>query len=496
MMKAMRTFSLIVLLSLPFNTWAQTDTLDLSLYQLIEIAQSDAPEAQIAQTAMSNNYWRYQSFLSNYKPQIDFSSTLPDLNRSIEAITLPNGQDEFINRSLMTTSVDVGITQNVSLTGGRIFATTGLSRIDIFGTNGNDGTKSYLSTPFSIGFVQPIFGFNDMKWEKIIEPIRYDESKRAYSEDMEQVAYEAANLFFDILIAQLNLEAAQRDKMNSDTLYEISQGRYEVGRIAETELLQIELNVMNANVALAQSSLNLQTSTERLRNYLGINRAIQFKLDPPYDLPDFAIDPNKALDYARNNRTASLAFQRRLIEADREVAEAKGNTGVNMDLFVSFGLSQSSKNLSEAYMDPLDNERLRLGINVPIADWGKAKSALQIAQSNEELVEMRVAQEKVNFEREIMIKVQQFDLVKEQVGIALRAYEIAQKRLDITQKRYRIGKLIVSDLNIAIDAEAAARQSYISALRNYWLAYYDLRRLTLYDFENDKPLVRNVEDIR
>ena len=491
----MRTSILLVFIVFYFNSTAQTDTIKLSLKALIELAQSDAPEAEIAKTAMSNNYWRFQSFLADYKPQVSFESTLPDLNRSIEAITLPNGQDEFIERSLMRTNMEIAVSQRIGLTGGRFFASTGLQRLDIFATNGSEASKSYLSTPISIGFIQPLFGFNEFRWDREIEPIRFDERKREYSQDMEQIAYEAASLFFDILIAQLNLEAAQRDKMNSDTLYAITKGRFEVGKIAETELLQIELNVMNADVALAQNSLNLQTNTERLRNYLGINRAIIFKLVPPFDLPDLIINPEKALEYARNNRPETLSFNRRLKEAERDVAEAVGNTGFNVDLFVSLGLSQSSTSFSEAYQDPLDNERLRLGLSVPLADWGKTKSVRQIANSNNDLVQMRVEQERVNFDREVLIRVQQFDLVREQVTIALRAYEIAQKRLDITQKRYRIGKILITDLNIAIDAEASARQSYISALRNFWLAYYDLRRLTLYDFENNQPLIRDADSI-
>jgi hypothetical protein len=33
----------------------------------------------------------------------------------------------------------------------------------------------------------------------------------------------------------------------------------------------------------------------------------------------------------------------------------------------------------------------------------------------------------------------------------------------------------------------------VSALRDFWLAYYDLRRLTLYDFENQQSLKQSRE---
>ncbi len=483
-------FCLFLAATYSLPAFSQGDTLRVSLKDIISLAQEDAPDVQIAETALSNSYWRFQSFLADYRPQITFGSTLPNINRSIEAITLPDGRDAFINRALMRNTLNLNLEQDIALTGGSIFATTGLQRIDIFATDSNPGNVSYLSTPIAVGFQQPLFAFNPLRWDKRIQPLVYEEAQRSYSEDMEQAAYESASLFFDVLLAQLNLEAARRDKADADTLLAISQGRYEVGRIAETELLQIELNVLNAEASLSESMLNLQTSTERLRNFLGIRRAIQFELITPGDLPEFTIDADLALKYARLNRSESISFERQLLEAERDVAEAKGDAGLNINLNGFLGLSQTGGTLGDAYVEPLDQEQIRVGINFPIADWGKAQSQMEIARSNQQLAQLQVTQDRISFEREILIKVQQFSLQRNQVRLAFRAYEVAQKRLEITRQRYRIGKILVTDLNIAISEEANARRSYVSALRNFWLAYYDLRRLTLYDFENQRSLNR------
>ncbi|MBK8045360.1 MAG: TolC family protein [Haliscomenobacter sp.] len=150
--------------------------------------------------------------------------------------------------------------------------------------------------------------------------LRYKEAKQAYSENMELAAYTGVQLFFDILIAQLNVEAATQEKINADTLYGISKGRFEVGRIAETELLQIELSVANAENAIAQSTLNLQSSMEQLRTFLGIQRAARFEMVPPLELPSFIVDPNQALQFALQNRSLIVSLERRLKEAERNIA--------------------------------------------------------------------------------------------------------------------------------------------------------------------------------
>lgn len=481
-------YIVIALLNFTFLN-GQTKTLQLSLSEVVTLAQSDAPDVLIANTRLNNSYWRYKSFLADYKPQINLDAQLPNLNRSIASITLPDGTDAFINRSLMSSSLGLQLSQQITATGGTVFASTNLERIDIFKTDNNPSTQSYLSAPISIGFIQPLFAYNQLKWNKKIEPLRYSERTKEYAEEMESVAFEAANLFFDVLIAQLNLAAAKQDKINADTLFSISKGRFGVGKIAETELLQIELQSLNADANVAQAGLNVTTNTERLRNHLGIKEAVIFELETPTNIPTFLVDSEKALKFARMNRSNSVNFERRLLQAEGEVEQADRER-FNINLFGRFGLTQTANNFGDAFTNLLDQEVVRLGINMPIADWGKTQANKEIAASNLELTKVSIEQERVNFERDILIRVQQFDLVRNQVKLAKRAYEAGIKREDITRKRYLIAKIGITELNIAISEKEQARRNYVSALQNFWLAYYELRTLTLYDFAADKSLVK------
>lgn len=54
------------------------------------------------------------------------------------------------------------------------------------------------------------------------------------------------------------------------------------------------------------------------------------------------------------------------------------------------------------------------------------------------------------------------------------------------RNRYLIGKIDITNLFIAQNERDSATRSYIQALRNYWLGLYNLRRLTLYDFERQE----------
>ncbi|MBP7240220.1 MAG: TolC family protein, partial [Saprospiraceae bacterium] len=462
----------------------------LTLDEVVALAQSDAPEALLASTRWKRDYWTYKSFLADFKPQLLLNAgTLPFFNRSIESITLPTGGQSYVERAFMDNQVNLLMEQDFAPSGGKLFVSSGLGRLDEFATSGVDASTSYYSNTINVGINQPLFQYNDMKWRKRIEPMIYKESEKIYSEGMEGVAKQAAELFFDLLTSQLDAEAAKQDKANADTLLVLSRGRYEVGKIAETDLLQVELNAMQAETRLAAAELEMQTNTEALRDFLNLQGNIQFDLFPPYTLPEISIDQEKALAFALQNRSSVVSFDRRLLEAQREVAIAKGDAGVNARLVGEFGLNQTSSDLSQAYIDPIDQERVTFSISVPIADWGKSKARREIALSNLELVQRQVDQEKENFKRTIVLRAQQFELVRKNTEISERYLDAARRRYEITYQRYLIGKISVTDLNLALADQESARRSYLQAVRDFWMALYEIRGMTLYDFAKDKTLM-------
>lgn len=462
----------------------------LTLEEVVALAQSDAPDALLASTRWKRSYWTYQSFLADFKPAILLNaSTLPLFNRSIESVTQPDGEELYVERAYMDNRVNVSLQQDVSLTGGTLFFGSELGRLDLFATESNPASVSYLSKPINFGFVQPLFQFNSMKWRKKIEPMFYREGEKVYAEEMESVANQAASLFFNLLTSQLDAVAAEQDKANADTLLVLSRGRFEVGKIAETDLLQVDLNAMQAETRLAAAQLNMQTNTEQLRDFLDLQGEIAFDLIPPYTLPDLIIDEEKALAFAMQNRSSMVTFDRRLLEANREVEQAKGDAGITARLEGRFGLTQTGAQIDQVYTDLIDQEVVTFGISVPIADWGKSKARREVALSNLELEQRQVDQEKENFKRTIVLKAQQFELVQRNAEIAERYLEAARKRYEISYQRYLIGKISVTDLNLALADQESARRGYLQSVRDFWMALYEIRGMTLYDFVADKSLV-------
>jgi outer membrane protein TolC len=473
--------------------FAQTTVKKLSLKEVIGIARTQSPDYFLANHRFKSSYWQFRTYRAQTLPSLSLDATIPDINRSISQITLPSGQDKFVERSVASSSLNMALSQNIGLTGGRIFLSSDLRRIDAL--SDTNSPYSYMSSPISIGYVQPLFAYNQFKWDKKIEPLRYSEAKNQYVEDLENISLNAVNYFFDLALAQLNLQIAEMNYQNNDTLYKIAQGRYNIGKIAQNELLQMELAWLNSDAELNNSRLELEMKKFKLRSFLGFNDNTDFELIIPQGIPDMVIDVNMATDYAKKNSSELISLQRRLIEAQRDVNKARAENLFNANLYVSYGLTQSSSELKNAYINPEDQQRITLGVQVPIVDWGLGRGKYKMAKSNQDIVKINVSQAETDFLQDLYLKVKQFNLQQKQLYIAAKADTVAQLRYDVAKQRFYIGKIYVSDLNIALTDKDIAKRGYLAQLKNYWQYYYNIRRLTLYDFEKSQPLTVDYNEL-
>jgi len=465
----------------------------LTFDEVVQLARKQSPDAIMAKHRFRASYWEFRTYKADYLPNLSLSSTFPEFSRAIKKYQNAEGTYTYVEDNLNSSTVNLNLRQNVGFTGGQIFATSNLTRLDEFGDS--DVNTSYLSTPISIGYRQPVMFYNEYKWQKKIEPLKYEESKKEYITSLENVALKAVSYFFDLALAQQNLQVSEINYSNADTLYQIAEGRYNIGTIAENELMQMELSLLNAGSELNAARVDLEIKKFQLRSFLGFNEKVDLKLIIPKEIPELTVEVEDALAKANENNPDIIAFDRQLIEAERDVAKAKSEKGLRADLFASIGYTQQSQEFSNVYVNPQDQQRFTLGLEVPILDWGLGRGRYKMAQSSQEVIKTTVEQAKTDFEQNVYLNVMQFNLQDDQVVIAAKSDTIAQKRYDMTKQRFLIGKVDVLDLNVALSEKDGAKTNYIAALRKYWSNYYTLRKITLYDFLEDKPLDANYDQL-
>ncbi|MDB5138073.1 MAG: TolC family protein [Mucilaginibacter sp.] len=461
-----------------------SDTIRLSLNDVVEMAKGNSIASKQAITTRETKYWLWRTYKSNYQPQLSLSGNLPGYSKTELQVLQPNGTILFQPVHNDNSEMTLNFSQTITATGATIYGESQLQRFDDFDRH----NILYNGIPYAIGLSQPIGQYNSLKWDKKIQPLLYNESRQAYIEAKEQISYTATGYFFDLLLAQVNLHIAQINYANTDNILKIANTKFELGKITKNEILQLQLELLNARKAVGTAKRDMEISTLTLRSYISQEGDDRIALIVPETISDMSVSSDKVLAEAYANRSDAIAFVRRIAEAKRDVAVARGQTGLTAALTANLGFSNSASSIPAVYRSPQNQQLLQLTFAIPVLDWGRSKSKIKTAEANEQFTEYAVEQDKQTFKQQIVTQVSLFNQMKEQVGLTAQADSIAGEKYKIAKERYVLGNLSITDLSIAFQENDQAKRDYVAALRDFWGAYYQLRYLSLYDFEKNEKI--------
>jgi outer membrane protein TolC len=485
-MKKLLLFSLIVVLLFSTKKIIAQEVKKLTFEEVMKLAEEQSPNALIAKHRFRASYWQYRSYRAQYLPSLTLSGTTPDFSNGLDKVyDYSTNQFSYRQTNTLSNLGTLALSQNIGPTGTIIALRSDLT---LFRDIAKNSPVNYITNPVSVDITQPIRKYNTLKWQKKIEPVKYDAAKKAYLANIEGVHTSAVMNFFSLALAQINKQIAEMNYSNADTLFRIAKGRYQLGTIAEDELLQMQLSWLNAETSRKQADMNLRDREIRLRSFLGYNENVRLELILPNKIPDLQVEMKEVLDLAMSNNPDLLNQQINVLNAQSNAAQAKASKGLNASLNASLGLSQQSTDFPAAYNNLNNSQRVMIGFTLPILDWGLGKGRYQMAKSSLELAQVQANQAIVDFQQNLFLDVEQFNLQKSQVAIAAKSDTVAMKRYEVTKQRFLIGKIAVLDLNDADSRKDQNKRAYVQSLQDYWSYFYNIRSITLFDFINRKPL--------
>ena len=492
-MNIQKMIAMVVMMGASLSAMAENEARirPITLDEAITLARVQSVNAAVALNELKTAYWEYRTFQADLLPEVNLSATLPSYAKSYNSYQQSDGSYTFVRNNFMQMAGALSIDQNIWLTGGKLSLNTSLDFLRQL-----DGTKDerYMSVPIALTLNQPIFGTNTFKWNRRIEPVRYAEAKANFLSETEEVTMTTINYFFNLLLAKENVSIAKQNLENAEKLYEVAKAKRKMGQISENDVLQLKLNMLNAQSTLTDYESSLKSNMFQLRSFLALGEDEELEPILPEEIPAMLVNYQDALDKALANNSFAHNIRRRQLEADYEVAKAKGNLR-QITLFAQVGFTGTGERFQHAY-DPLkDNQVVEVGFKVPLLDWGKRRGQVKVAKSNREVVQSRLRQETMDFNQNLFILVEQFNNQRAQLDIANEADEIAQKRYKTNVETFMIGRISTLDLNDAQVSKDEARQKHISELFYYWYYYYQLRSLTLWDFEKNTNIDADFEAI-
>ena len=312
---------LIVSLIVQAGAWSQ----NMTLQQAISVARANSVQALEARQEFISVYWAWRAYQASRLPSLHLYGNLGNFNRSLTLLQSPDdGTMRYVSSFNMQNGMGLQARQNIPFTGGTLTVYTDLNRIDQFGT---DARVTWYSQPVTISYQQPLFAYNQFKWDKLIEPKAYETGRKKYVEAMERISLQAVTAWFKLLKARQTQSTARTNYDYTVKMRDVAAERLRLGTVNRDEYLQLDLRVLNDSIALNESSIRVREARMELNSLLGFDELAE--IEPVVDeaLPSIVLDYETVLEKCLANSSFSLNNEISLLEARSAVEKAKAQRG-------------------------------------------------------------------------------------------------------------------------------------------------------------------------
>lgn len=467
---------------------AQSRTVVLDLDRTISLATDSSLSVQKYKSVYDASRYQYLSWQASRKPQFSFESTPVMYQRYMTQRYLSaEDLDVYRQQRMLYSQVGITATQTMESWGGQFYGSTQLGYLR---TLGDQNQTQFMTVPISLGYKQDLLFYNPLKWAKQIEPLKLTLAEKSLVYNIEVTSEEAVGKFFTLALAQEQLRMAEEYMVSCDTIYAIAERRFRIASISKAELSILELEKINARTTLANAHISHSRATQELAIYLGLERNTDIELLIPNVMQNLHVDVQEAIQYARENNPQYLSSRQAVAEAHRDAERARIEKNFSVNLDASIGLNQVADRFADAYRHLLSQDMATITLLVPLKDWGKRKNAYLAARSTVEATERAEQESARDTELDVALTVADFNERQAIVETSRQALAIAEDAYAQTLQRFIKAQADAYSLSIAQNHWQTARQNQIASLQNYWLAYYHLRCLSLYDYQHHQPIAR------
>lgn len=481
-----RRISILLLLVLCGAGVQAQQVLRLDLKRTIALANDSSLSAFRYQNMYLSGYWEYRSYKAARLPSLSLNLTPAQYYRYItQRYDSQADIDVYREQQMFSAAAGLSLVQNFDLLGGTFYVDTQLDYLRNFG---DVNSTQFSTVPFRIGYQQDLLGFNAFRWDRKIEPLKFEKVKKQFIYNSESVSEEAVNYFFSLAMAQADYRLAEDNLATADTLYAIGEQRQKIAAISQADLLTLKLDKVNARNTLKNAEITRKRAMSALATFLNLDKNTYIEIDLPSRPRYVHIPADRALLLAKENNPTYLEQRQNVLEAEREVDRTKKESRFNASVNAGVGFNQVADNLGAAYRNLLQQDLVSLTVSIPLVDWGVRKGKYNMARNNLNVVKIAARQEKISLEEDVMMTVSDFNVQQDLIASASEALDLAELAYDQTRRRFIIGKADISSLTLSLNRQQEAQKNYIQALQNYWLNYYKIRKLTLHDFESGMSL--------
>lgn len=475
---------LITGIALHSYTYAQTP---MTIEQALDIAEENNPDLKASKLNLERYQYNLEAQQASLKSR--FSLDLNPINYG-RSRRFDERLSQWYTNETLNTSGTFRVSQPILMTGGEV------SLINTFGWQDNKSTVENMdnrnrafSNDFYLRLSQPIFTYNRSKME--LKQIEFDYENAGIRYALQRLNTERSitNQFYTVYMAQNNLSISKEELENTEQSFEIIKNKVEADLSAREELYQAELNLANAQSAVEERSVSLENAKDQLKQTLGMSLDDNIEVTLEIELDHVAIDLVQAVQSALNSR---MEIRQREIDielAEFQMIQTKSLNEFKGDISLSVGIIGDNERFGNIYENPTQNPRMSISLSVPIFDWGEKKARVNAQKVAQTLAKLEQENLRIDIELDVRQTWRRLENLRTQIDIAEKSVRNAQLTYDINLTRYREGDLTGMEISQFQTQLSNRKITHAQALINYKIELLNLKILTLYDFEDNRPIV-------
>ena len=468
--------------------------LTFSIDEVVSIARSNANQAVQAKHSLESEQSGFSSFLASRKWQLDL--TLNPSYRMMAVSLEDYSLSGFAQNNALAAGASLDFSKLVQGSGGYLYASSSFGWDEFF----SDARDSYIQqygaprlfniTPLRVGYRQELLGYNGPSWEKRIRETQAENARKDYVSELAAISETAAGYFFSYATCKAMYDMYKVNAESADSLYRIGVKKYELTSIRKDELLSLQLQLMNSQNDVRASFNSMEKARRSLLSYLemgydDVTVDVVLPEDPEHLI---LIDSQEAIDIARTYNPEFGKVQEASLKAEQELDKAKREKGVRVDLDLSAGIQQYGYRAGPVGLTSQPHSIANVTLAFPLVDHGMRRDNYNAARSKVEYYDVQRLEIERTVTEAIVNTINELQIQQEMLADTRKAMELADESFAQNQYNYAHGLSDINTFTLSQNRKDSAHINYINSLSSFWLAYYRLCAITLYDFYNMRPL--------
>ncbi len=473
-------------LALPFGVLSAQAQQILTLDRALEIAEQSSPSIQTTLLNLERSQQLLRAKKASLKSQ--FLLTLDPIeygqNRSFDEYT----NNWFTSENFMTSGT-FRVDQPILPTNGTI------SLVNRFGWQSNNSsagggiTNESFSNNLYLSLNQPLFTYNTLKQDLKILELDLENTNLAYAMQRLSLERDVTQFFYNVYLAQMGLSISKDELANTERTLEVTKNKVGAGLLAQEELLQAELNYVEAQSSVQNSKVSLENAKDQFKQYIGLDIFEEITVMANIDILPVDINISQAIEHALKARMELRQREINIQNSQFDLIATKSTNEFRGNLNLSVGIIGQDKILNDIYANPTQNPNISLSFNIPIFDWGERKARIRAQEAVVETQKLNYDIEKNQIVVDIRSVYRSIQNQLIQIEIAEKSETNAQLTYEINQERYNNGDLTGMDLSLYQTQLSNSKKNLAQAIIDYKIELLNLKIQTLYDYKNDRPIV-------